>query len=152
VQQLAIKYIQHLLTKQSLQIAVSSLFLRETNSENFGLVFATAKMYGTRGRHSKICLQSQRDSFDAPNTLAPECGLKRRRYLTGVQYRLSSDLLITQPYSLPDLTGLSNSSYSRLLDQHEPLIVKPLSSRSSSPWFTSIIQYNKKANTVKANV
>ena len=59
---------------------------------------------------------------------------------------LSSQPLITNPPStLSDLVESYNSTLTRLLDKHAPLISKPLQSRPSNPWFTPYLHQLKAA-------
>ncbi len=59
---------------------------------------------------------------------------------------LSSEPLITNPpSSLHDLVKLYESTLTRLLDTHAPLISKPSCSRPSNPWFTPYLHQLKTA-------
>jgi len=59
---------------------------------------------------------------------------------------LSAETLVTKPpTSLPDLIELYNSTLTRLLNKHAPLVTKTLPQRPRSPWFTPYLRTLKSA-------
>ena len=52
---------------------------------------------------------------------------------------MSEPLISEPPTTLDDLLSTYNSTLTRLLDKHAPLIHKPVTSRPSNPWFTPFL-------------
>jgi len=57
----------------------------------------------------------------------------------------SEPLIINPPSTLSHLIGSYDSTLTRLLDKHAPLISKPIQSRPSNPWFTPYLHHLKTA-------